>query len=61
VHDAAMSDSRSSISLAEHPGSTASDVARGINANRNTVATRLSRLAKAGEITKAEKGYTVKS
>lgn len=47
--------------LREHPGSTAGDVAKGLNANRNTIATRLSQMTKAGEISKAEKGYTVKA
>jgi predicted transcriptional regulator len=47
--------------LRDHPGSTAGDVAKGLNANRNTVATRLSQMTRAGEISKAEKGYTVKA
>jgi hypothetical protein len=46
--------------LSDHPNSTAGDVAKGLNANRNTVATRLSQMAKAGEIAKATKGYTAK-
>jgi predicted transcriptional regulator len=44
--------------LKDHPQSTAGDVAKGLNANRNTIATRLSRMVKEGEITKASKGYT---
>jgi predicted enzyme related to lactoylglutathione lyase len=44
--------------LKDHPQSTAGDMAKGLNANRNTIATRLSRMVKEGEITKASKGYT---
>lgn len=43
--------------LQKHPNSTAGDVAKGLNLNRDTVATRLSKMTKAGEITKAERGY----
>ncbi|MGA2471527.1 MAG: helix-turn-helix domain-containing protein [Solirubrobacteraceae bacterium] len=46
--------------LAEHPGSTAGDVAKGLNLNRGTVSTRLTQLAKAREIRKAARGYTTK-
>jgi predicted HTH transcriptional regulator len=46
--------------LKDHPQSTAGDVAKGLNANRNTIATRLSRMAKEGEVTKASKGYAAK-
>jgi predicted transcriptional regulator len=46
--------------LKDHPQSTAGDVAKGLNANRNTIATRLSQMVKAGEITKASKGYAAK-
>jgi hypothetical protein len=38
----------------------AGDVARALNANRSTIATRLSQIVKQGEITKASKGYAVK-
>jgi hypothetical protein len=44
--------------LAKHPGSTAGEVAKGLNLNRETVSARLIQLARAGEITKAERGYT---
>ena len=44
--------------LAKHPGSTAGEVAKGLNLNRGSVSTRLTQLAKAGEINKAERGYT---
>jgi hypothetical protein len=44
--------------LAKHPGSTAGEVAKGLNLNRDTVSARLIQLARAGEITKAERGYT---
>ena len=46
--------------LKDHPQSTAGDVAKGLNANRNTIATRLSRMAKEGEVTKAARGYAAK-
>jgi CRP-like cAMP-binding protein len=46
--------------LAEHPGSTAGDVAKGLDLNRGSVSTRLSQLAKSGEIKKAARGYTAK-
>ena len=44
--------------LAEHPGSTAGQVAKGLNLNRGSVSTRLTQLAKSGEIKKAARGYT---
>src|SRR5436190_530912 len=40
-----------------HPGSTAGDVASALGLNRTSVSTRLAQLAKAGELTKAERGY----
>jgi CRP-like cAMP-binding protein len=43
--------------LAKHPGSTAGDVAEGLDLNRGSVSTRLSQLAKSGEIKKAARGY----
>jgi predicted transcriptional regulator len=46
--------------LAKHPGSTAGDVAKGLNLNRGSVSTRLTQLAKAGEIKKADRGYATK-
>jgi hypothetical protein len=46
--------------LKDHPQSTAGDVAKGLNANRNTIATRLSQMAKEGEVAKASRGYTAK-
>lgn len=45
--------------LAQHPNSTAGDVAKGLNLNRNSVAARLTQMTKAGEIVKAERGYAV--
>jgi hypothetical protein len=45
--------------LKAHPESTAGDVAKGVSANRNTTATRLSKMVKTGTITKASKGYAV--
>jgi hypothetical protein len=46
--------------LTDHPNSTAGDVAKALNANRNTTATRLSQMVKTGEIKKASKGYATK-
>jgi cell division septum initiation protein DivIVA len=40
-----------------HPGSTAGDVAKALKLNRNSIATRLAQLAKAGDLTKAKRGY----
>jgi predicted transcriptional regulator len=46
--------------LDAHPASTAGDIAKGLNANRNTVSTRLSQMAKTGDIKKASRGYSSK-
>jgi len=46
--------------LAEHPGSTAGDLAKGLNLNPGSVSTRLTQLAKSGEIKKASRGYSTK-
>jgi Fic family protein len=46
--------------LKDHPQSTAGDVAKALDANRSTIASRLSQMVKEGEITKASKGYAVK-
>jgi hypothetical protein len=46
--------------LSKHPGSTAGDVAKGLDLNRGSVSTRLSQLAKSGEIKKATRGYAAK-
>jgi predicted transcriptional regulator len=46
--------------LEKHPGSTAGEVARGLNLNRGSVSTRLTQLAKTGEIRKSERGYSSK-
>jgi hypothetical protein len=40
-----------------NPGSTASDVANALTVKRTSVATRLTQLAKAGELVKADRGY----
>ena len=45
--------------LVQHPGSTAGDLAKGLNLNPGQVSTHLSKLARAGEIKKASHGYTV--
>jgi CRP-like cAMP-binding protein len=44
--------------LGNHPGSTAGQVAKGLNLNRRSVSARLTQLAKSGEIKKAARGYT---
>jgi len=46
--------------LARHPGSTAGDLAKGLNLDPGSVSTRLTRLANAGEIVKAAHGYSTK-
>jgi hypothetical protein len=43
--------------LAQHPGSTAGDLAKGLNLTPANISTRLTQLAKAGEIEKASHGY----
>ena len=47
--------------LRKHDGATAGDVAKGLNMNRNSVATRLTQMVKAGDIKKAARGYSAKS
>ena len=46
--------------LGKHPGSTAGDVAKGLNLKRNSVSTRLTQMAKSGKIQRAERGYQAK-
>ena len=46
--------------LKDHPQSTAGAVAKALNTNRTTTATRLSQMVKKGQITKASRGYAVK-
>jgi predicted transcriptional regulator len=46
--------------LAEHPQSTAGDVAKALNLNAGSISTRLTQLAKRGEIQKASRGYSAK-
>ena len=46
--------------LAKHPGSTAGEVAKGLNLDRASVSSRLTQMAKVGEIEKAERGYKAK-
>ena len=45
--------------LARHPGSTAGDLAKGLNLNPASVSTRLTKLSKAGEIKRASHGYSM--
>ena len=57
-----QSDTKASIIefLAKHPGSTAGDIAEALNLNSGSVATRLTQLAKTGQIQKASRGHSVK-
>ncbi len=57
-----QADTRASILefLAKHPGSTAGEVAKGLDLNRSSVSSRLTQLAKLGHIRKAERGYAAK-
>jgi predicted transcriptional regulator len=45
--------------LAEHPGSTAGDLAKGLSLDREDVATRLTQLAQTGDIKRSSRGYRV--
>jgi predicted transcriptional regulator len=55
-----QSDTKASIIefLAKHPGSTAGDIGKALNLNPGSVSTRLTQLAKTGEIQKASRGYS---
>jgi hypothetical protein len=44
--------------LGKHPGSTAGDLAKGLDLRRNSVSTKLTQMAKQGKIKKAQRGYT---
>jgi hypothetical protein len=44
--------------LAQHPGSTAGDIAKGLNLDPANVSSHLTSLAKAGEIKKTAHGYS---
>jgi predicted transcriptional regulator len=57
-----QSDTKASIVefLAQHPGSTAGDLAKALNLNPASVSTRLTQLAKAGQIQKSSRGYSTK-
>jgi CRP-like cAMP-binding protein len=43
-----------------HPGSTAGDIAKALGLNRGSTSTRLTQLAKAGELAKAKRGYSAR-
>ncbi|XAY07090.1 hypothetical protein DSM112329_03969 [Paraconexibacter sp. AEG42_29] len=43
--------------LKEHPGSTIGAVAKGLDANRSTIASQIHKLDKQGDILKLDKGY----
>jgi predicted transcriptional regulator len=46
--------------LAQHPGSTVGDLARGLNFNPGSVSIRVMQLEKSGEVTRAAHGYSTK-
>ena len=46
--------------LSEHPGSTAGEVAKGLDLERESVSSRLTQLAKLGQIRKVERGYAAR-
>lgn len=46
--------------LDKNPGSTAGDLAKGLNLKRNSLSTKLTQMAKAGQIQKADRGYKAK-
>jgi predicted transcriptional regulator len=54
-------DTKSSVLefLAAHPGSTAGEVAKGIDVNRSTVSSSLAQLSTLGRIQKVERGYDI--
>ena len=43
----------------DNPGATAGDVAQALGLKRSSTSTRLTQLAKAGELVKAKRGYAV--
>lgn len=45
--------------LKDHPASTIGAVAKGLDANRSTIASQMNKLEKVGEIIKLEKGYSL--
>ncbi|MGA2755917.1 MAG: helix-turn-helix domain-containing protein [Solirubrobacteraceae bacterium] len=46
--------------VGKHPGSTAGEVAKGLDLNRSSVSNRLTQLAKLGHIRKADRGYAAR-
>jgi Fic family protein len=54
-------DTKSSVVefLAAHPGSTAGEVAKGIDVNRSTVSSSLAQLSRLGRIQRVERGYDI--
>jgi DNA-binding MarR family transcriptional regulator len=44
--------------LVQHPGSTAGDLAKGLNLNPGNVSARLNQFAKTGDIKRASHGYS---
>ena len=43
--------------VASHPGSTAGEIAKGLDLNRSTVSGRIAQLVKLGQLRKVERGY----
>ena len=43
--------------VASHPGSTAGEIAKGLDLNRSTVSSRITQLVKLGQLRKVERGY----
>jgi biotin operon repressor len=50
-----------SVHLKKHPGATAGELAKALDANRNTVAAKVSQLMKLGDVVKADRGYRLAS
>lgn len=44
--------------LGQHPQSTAGDISKALNLNPGSISTRLTQLAKSGQIQKASRGYS---
>lgn len=45
--------------LRAHPGSTAGDIARGLDASPSTVSAKIKHLAQVGQVVKAQRGYAL--
>lgn len=47
--------------LEQHPGSTAGDIAKGLDLDRKSVAGKLAHMQKVGKVAKAQRGYSATS